>query len=75
MRLVGGKEGATLGLGCGQPWPLLAQARPAIDSSGPTVAAGHRKQRWPQAPGLVWPGGEAHESEEMVVEQVVAVVL
>ena len=34
------------------------------------------EHRWrPWAPGLVWPGGEARKSEEMVTEQVVAAVL
>jgi len=75
LQLAGGKEGATLGLGCGQPWPHLAQARPAIDSSGLTVAAGGRKRRRPQAPSLGWPGGKARESEEMAAEQVAVTML
>ena len=64
-----------MGLGSGQPWLRLAQARPATDNSGLTMVASGRKWRRPQAPGLVWPGEEARESEEMVAEQVAAVVL
>ena len=77
-RLVCGSPVARRGHVGARLWTTMAVpglGSAIADSSGSTVAAGGRKRRWPRAPGLVWPEGEAHESEEMVAEQVAAAVL